>query len=519
VTDNDPAAPGPDASRDELLAAGRALQRRVRELEQEKRDLELMLETSAAHADHVSETLESERNDLATMLEMTTEHADTVEDELHERATAALLRSAKELRMILEATPAPVMIVRQGDGELVYANTMLGALFQTDPHDLVGRKVLDLYYEPADRQPLMLALDACGSIDHYEVRFKRSDGSMVWIDISLRLLEFNDQPAILSAMHDITHRKEAEARLQSQVDALRHELEEASKDAALARSTGTTRFENLDAAAVQRGTTELVAVHSFRGGNGKSSLTANVAALLAMAGQRVGVVDADLQSPGLHLLLGQAGNRLDQTLDDYLLGNCTLDQLAVDVTGHLGPQVAGKLFLVPASLNPGTMAQVLSQGYDAQRLTRSFHELGESLGLDILLIDTHPGLNEEALLTMRAVHTLVVVLRPDTQDFEGTGVTIQVARQLEVPRVLLVVNQVPSAGQFQAVRARAQKTFDSEVLAVIPQSAEFMGFDEALPFVLRHPQHPVSLALQHVALALNSATVGDPAPAHLASPP
>ena len=73
-----------------------------------------MLENSAAHADHVSEALESERNDLATMLEMTTEHADTVEDELHERATAALERSAKELRMILEATPAPVMIARSG---------------------------------------------------------------------------------------------------------------------------------------------------------------------------------------------------------------------------------------------------------------------------------------------------------------------------------------------------------------------------------------------------------------------
>ncbi len=106
---------------------------------------------------------------------------------------------------------------------------------------------------------------------------------------------------------------------------------------------------------------------------------------------------------------------------------------------------------------------------------------------------------------MRAVDTLIVVLRPDTQDFEGTGVTVQVARQLEVPRVLLVINQVPSGSAFQAVRSRAQKTFGSEVLAVIPQSAEFMGFDEQMPFVLRHPQHPVSLALQQVALAMQRA--------------
>jgi Mrp family chromosome partitioning ATPase len=37
--------------------------------------------------------------------------------------------------------------------------------------------------------------------------------------------------------------------------------------------------------------------HSFRGGTGKSNMTANVAALLAQSGKRVGVIDADIQSP------------------------------------------------------------------------------------------------------------------------------------------------------------------------------------------------------------------------------
>ena len=509
-----PAAPGPEASREELLAAGQLLRHRVLELEQEKRDLELMLENASAHADHVSEALESERNDLATMLEMTTEHADTVEDELHERATATLVRSAKELRMILEATPAAVIIVRAADGVLVYANRMMGALFEVEAQELVGKQILDLYFEPAEREPLMRALQAERSVDHQEIRFRRPGGAVIWVDISLRLLDFNDEPAILSALHDITERKAAEAQLQQQVEALRLELEETSKDTELARSTGTTRFENLDAAVMQRGATEFIAVHSFRGGNGKSSIVANVAALLALSGQRVGVIDADIQSPGLHLLLGQAGKKTGLTLNDYLLGNCKLEELAVDLTDQLGPQVAGRLFLVSASLNPGTMAQVLSQGYDAQRLTRSFHELGETLRLDTLLIDTHPGLNEEALLTMRAVHTLVIVLRPDTQDFEGTGVTVQVARQLEVPRVLLVINQVPAGSQFQRVRARAQTTFDTEVLAVIPQSAEFTAYDEDLPFVLRHPQHPVALALQHVALTMKAGTAQALSSAH-----
>lgn len=502
----DPAASGSEASRDALVAAGKALLRRVQELEQEKCDLEAMLETSTAHADHLAEALEAERNDLATMLEMTTEHADTVEDELHERAAETLQRSARELRMIIEATPAPVLIARLDGGEIVYANAMMGSLFKADPSELIGKNAIDLYHEAADREPLIRALREQGLLDHHEVRFKRLDGMPIWIEISLRLLDFNDEPCILSALHDITDRKEAEQRLQQQVEALRLELEDTSTSSQLARSTGTTRFENLDAATIKRGTAHLVAFHSFRGGNGKSSIAANVAALLAASGQRVGLVDADLQSPGLHALLGQAGKSFDHTLNDFLLGNCGIDQLAIDVTAHLGRAVSGQVYLIPASSNPGTMAQVLSQGYEAQRITQAFHELTELLKLDILLVDTHPGLNEEALLTMRAVQTLVVVLRPDTQDFEGTGVTVQVARQLEVPRLLLVVNQVLETSQFLAVRARAQKTFNSEVLAVIPQSAELQSFDEDGLFVLRHPDHPVSMALQHVAQGMAGVT-------------
>ena len=47
---------------------------------------------------------------------------------------------------------------------------------------------------------------------------------------------------------------------------------------------------------------KIISVHSFRGGTGKSNTTANIAALLAMDGERVGVVDTDIASPGIHVL-------------------------------------------------------------------------------------------------------------------------------------------------------------------------------------------------------------------------
>ncbi|MFL5804583.1 MAG: ParA family protein, partial [Roseiflexaceae bacterium] len=44
---------------------------------------------------------------------------------------------------------------------------------------------------------------------------------------------------------------------------------------------------------------QIISIHSFRGGTGKSNTTANVTALLAASGLRVGVIDTDLQSPGI----------------------------------------------------------------------------------------------------------------------------------------------------------------------------------------------------------------------------
>ena len=70
-----------------------ALRQRVAALEQDKHDLEVMLEMATDHADDLSETLQQERDDLETMLEMTTDHADALEADLQSQAEALARRS------------------------------------------------------------------------------------------------------------------------------------------------------------------------------------------------------------------------------------------------------------------------------------------------------------------------------------------------------------------------------------------------------------------------------------------
>ena len=90
-------------------------------------------------------------------------------------------------------------------------------------------------------------------------------------------------------------------------------------------------------------------------------------------------------------------------------------------------------------------------------LNDGYERLLEELALDVLMIDTHPGLNEETLLSIAISDALVIIMRPDSQDYQGTAVTVEVARKLGVPRLLLVVNKVPSSFNPAEVKAQASR--------------------------------------------------------------
>ena len=124
--------------------------------------------------------------------------------------------------------------------------------------------------------------------------------------------------------------------------------------------------------------------------------------------------------------------------------------------------------------------------------------------MDALLLDTHPGLNEETLLSIAMSNALAIIMRPDSQDYEGTSVTVTVARKLRVPLMVLVVNKVPEIFDAAEVEEHVEKTYDCEVAAVLPHSDELMVLSSAGIFALRHPDHPVTELYRQVASRIMS---------------
>lgn len=247
---------------------------------------------------------------------------------------------------------------------------------------------------------------------------------------------------------------------------------------------------------------KIIAVHSYRGGTGKSNLTANLATALAIQGQRVGVIDTDIQSPGIHNLfdLDQA-DRLP-VLNDFLAGDLPIEDTVYDVSSAAGVEEPGKVFFVPASTKPDDIARILSEGYNVGLLNEGIRQLIKTLSLNYFLIDTHPGLSKETFLSIAISNLLLLILRPDRQDYQGTAVMIDLARQLRVPQILLVANKVLQDMDYQDFQQQLEQTYETPIAGIFPLSTEMLRLGSNGIFCQEYPDHPWSAMVLELANTL-----------------
>jgi MinD-like ATPase involved in chromosome partitioning or flagellar assembly len=244
---------------------------------------------------------------------------------------------------------------------------------------------------------------------------------------------------------------------------------------------------------------KIVSLLSYRGGTGKSNLSANLAWLAARGGASVAVLDTDLQSPGVHIVLQADMSRAVFTLSDFVAKRCQLEEVAIDLTAELEIGTGGgKLFLLPSSMSVEAITRVIANGYDAGHLNQALAGLVEALALDLLILDCHPGLNRETLLTAAVSDVLLVLVRPDAQDFQGTAVITEVASKLQVPSILLVASKVIDGVDPVAFAARLEAAFGFPVAASIPLLPGIARLGSDGIFARLHPDHPVVTILQQL---------------------
>ncbi|MBN3907925.1 MAG: AAA-like domain-containing protein [Nostoc sp. NMS1] len=182
------------------------LNRQLEALQREKTDLEIMLEATAEHGDRVLKDLLRQKIDLEILLEATTEHSDSITLELRQQRE-------EQFQRIAEAIPVGVIISSVTDSQILYANEAMETLLGVSPQALLNYRSVEFCYNPAERQTILSILTKNQQFQG-QARLKRADGTPFWALLSLKPFKFQGTKSLLTALYDISDRKQAEEALQ-----------------------------------------------------------------------------------------------------------------------------------------------------------------------------------------------------------------------------------------------------------------------------------------------------------------
>ncbi len=252
--------------------------------------------------------------------------------------------------------------------------------------------------------------------------------------------------------------------------------------------------------------TRVYAVASGKGGVGKSSVTVNLAAVMAQQGLRVGVVDADVYGFSVPRMLG-------------------VEQRPTQVDDMILPPLAHDVKVISIGMFVPNNQPVVWRGPMLHRALQQF--LGDVFwgDLDVLLLDLPPGTGDIAISTAQLIPNaeILVVTTPQQAAAEVAERAGAIALQTHQRVVGVVENmswlelpdgsrqEIFGSGGGQAVAESLTRSIGATVplLGQIPLDTRLReGGDHGMPVVLGEPDSPAAVALRGIARGLSTRARG-----------
>lgn len=253
----------------------------------------------------------------------------------------------------------------------------------------------------------------------------------------------------------------------------------------------------------------IVAVHSYKGGTGKTLLSINLAATFAKRGKKICLFDLDFRAPSLATLL-----KVDKAscwLNDYLNSTCEIDKVMIDLSDRI--QNSGKLFVGLA--NPATEAIRDMSSKDRKWEMRALGRilaLRDSLlvgqGFDYLIFDTSPGLQYSSINAIVSSDLVVVATTSDRSDVDGTKRMLHELYELFEKKTEIVLNKVMqdlSSKSGPDAHAKIKDIYQAPLLGIIPCYCDVLRAEGGIIFAQEKPDHPFTRILNEMASTIEKA--------------
>lgn len=244
---------------------------------------------------------------------------------------------------------------------------------------------------------------------------------------------------------------------------------------------------------------KIVSFYSYKGGVGRSLSLVNVAYQLSQRGQRIGLIDLDVEAGGLNHIL-QQDVRDDRDLLSLLVPTnrdlTSLEEYVKAISFRKDEQA--RVFLLPTVTDSVLLDEIKwnegTQRFLSDDLFPLFSKIYE---LDYIFLDSRSGLSEFSALALKAADMEVLVCRLDKQNRYGIRHIVDICSAASKP-FKIVASAVPAQG-----RKKYLKIFEDEVGAkidyVLPYVAD-LYYEETI-ISRQSPLHP--LAKKYALLATN----------------
>jgi len=242
-----------------------------------------------------------------------------------------------------------------------------------------------------------------------------------------------------------------------------------------------------------------LAVHSYKGGTGKTSISANLAAIHAKKGFNVFLLDYDFRAPSLHVLFNA---KPEHWLNDFLDGECSIEDSMIDLTDRYS--TLGRFYIALA--DPSTKAIRHMMLKDREWEMKSLHKLlaakttlHEKLKIDYIIFDTSPGIHYSSINALVTADLVIIVMKMDEYDIQGTQEMIRGIYDVLGRKTCLLVNQmVGEEEDYREVVTGRFKEFQLHQLGIIQFYKEALLTGGRSIFTLERPEHPFTQSLLNI---------------------
>ena len=238
-----------------------------------------------------------------------------------------------------------------------------------------------------------------------------------------------------------------------------------------------------------------IVVHSCKGGTGKTSIALNLAGAYAASGKNVCLLDLDSKAPYLSSVFSP---RSKKWINDVLFDKCTIMDVIHDVSDEIG--VSGKLYV--GLSDPDIIAIRDISSKDRKWQAKALQVIMDAkkhlitAGMDIVILDTGPGVDFSSINAVAAADYVLVIIKPNKSCMIGTDQVVNGVYKLLGKECGIIENMCHETHFLDPL---CDSLFDLPVLASIPCMCDVQLKTDMGILALKEPDHPFSKSVYMVA--------------------